>query len=234
MAEFNLSDFKMFEKAPYELPETRPFLELAMRGTGELEKTYGPVFCTMFIKHALGFIAQKVGEKPPEDIKNLNQLLEYLISVSDKYPPSFCACTYAQIKSENILQGQTGAGTRVESMRISRNIVEDGKLDVREFNVDDALLKIRETGVAMKIIPPEMGYKKNEDGSLDVLWPKCYLLDGCQLAFEEGLLKRPDGRLRCGLGESSCHLFKMFTGYEWDYTLLEFNKPHCIHRSYPL
>ncbi|MEM3564265.1 MAG: hypothetical protein QXR19_13600, partial [Candidatus Jordarchaeaceae archaeon] len=215
-----------------ELPDVRPFLELSIRGTKEIERTYGPVFCTMFIKHALWFIAQKIGEKTPDDIKTLEQLAEYLISVSDKYPTSFCALTYAQIKTENILQGQTGAGTRVESMRITKNIVEEGNLDIKNLDLDSILSQIRQTGVAMKIVPPEMGYKKNEDGSVDIIWPKCYLLDGCTSAFKEGLLKRPDGRMRCGLGEALCRLFKMFTNIEWDYTLLEFNKPYCIHRNY--
>jgi hypothetical protein len=41
-----LLSFKMFEKAPYELPEVRSFIELAMRGVKEIEKVYGPVFIT--------------------------------------------------------------------------------------------------------------------------------------------------------------------------------------------
>lgn len=131
--------------------------------------------------------------KNPDNIKNLDQLTEYLISVADKYPTSFCAFTYAQVKTENILQGQTGAGTRVESMRISRNIAKDGNFKIKDFDLDAIILKIWQTGVAMKIVPSEMGYKKNEDESIELLWPKCYLLDGCTLAFKEGLLKRPDG-----------------------------------------
>ena len=234
MSEVRLSDFKMFEKAPYELPDAKPFIELAIRGTKEIEKVYGPSFITIFIKHALWFIAQKIGEKTPDDIKDLDQLTEYLISVSDKYPRPFCACTYAQIKTENIFEGRIGAGTKVESMRISRNIAKEGKIKIKNFDVEGTVTKIRQTGVAMKIVPREMGYKKNDDGGVDILWPKCYLMDACELAFTEGLLKRPKGGLRCGLGESLSQLFKILTNNEWDYTLLEFNKPYCIHRNYPV
>lgn len=225
-------DFKMFEKASYDLPDIRPFMELSLRGTKEIEKTYGPVFCTIFIKYALWFIDQKTGDKPEEEIKTLEQLKEFIISVADKYPTSFCAFTYAQIKTENILQGQTGAGTRVESLRISRNIAEEGDIKLKNFNIDNVMTQIRQTGVSLKIVPSEMGYKKNEDGSVDVMWPKCYLLDGCKLAFEEGILKRPNGGIRCGLAEGLCNLLKLLTNNEWDYNLLEFNKPYCKHRNY--
>lgn len=234
MVELKLLNFNMFEKAPYELPDVRPFIELAMKGVKEIEKVYGPVFITKYIEYALWFISKKLGEKNFGAINTLEQLVDYLVSISNKYPTPYCACTYAQIKTENLLQGQTGAGTRVESMRISKNIAEAGKINARNLNLDEILSKIRQTGISIKAVPSEMGYKKNDDGSVDIVWPNCYLLDGCKLAFEEGLLKRPGGRLRCGLGEGICQLFKIFTGYEWDYELLEFNKPYCIHKCYVL
>lgn len=222
----------MFEKASYELPDLNLFMDLAMKGIRENEKTYGPVYSVKLIGYALWFIAQKTGEKVPQDIKTLDQLEKYLLSVSDKYSTPYCALTYGQIKTESILQGQIGAGTHVESLRISKNILEAGKIKVKNFQIDDALLKIRQAGVAMKIVPSEMGYRKNSDESVDLLFSKCYLLDGCPSASEEDLLKRLDGGIRCGLGERLCRLFKLFTNYEWDYTLLEFNKPYCITRCY--
>ncbi|MEX2752325.1 MAG: hypothetical protein Q6366_010630, partial [Candidatus Freyarchaeota archaeon] len=57
--------------------------------------------------------------------------------------------------------------------------------------------------------------------------------DACQLASDEGLLKRADGRARCGvLGEFGCQLLKLYTSYEWDYERLEAYKPHCIVKLY--
>nr|MDO8079164.1 hypothetical protein [Candidatus Freyarchaeota archaeon] len=234
MSDLKISDFKMFDKAPYELPDPRTQTGLAIKAAKEVEKTYGPVFSLRFIKHALWFIAQKTGEKTPQNIKTLDQLEEYLVSISNKYPTPYCATTYAQVKTENELQGQTGAGTRVEAMSISRNVVKVQESEVKDFDADDALLKGREIGVAMKILPSEMGYKKNEDGSVDIIFPKCPFMDGCELAFEEVLLKRPDGRTRCIIGEGVCQYFKIFSGHEWDYDLLEFDKPHCINRCYIL
>lgn len=230
--EFKISDFKIFEKAPYEIPDPRRFIELALKGLREVEKTYGPIFTVRFIKYALWFIAQKIGENPTQDIKTLDQLAEYLISISDKYLTPYCACTYAQVRTEYELQGRAGAGTRIEVMDISRNVAKVQDSKVKDFDVDDALLKGRQIGVAMKIIPSEMGYKKNEDGSVDILLPKCPFMDGCKLTFEEGFLKRPDERVRCNVSEGLCQYFKIFSGYEWDYDLLEFDKPHCITRLF--
>lgn len=232
MSELKISDFKMFEKAPYEEPDPRNLTELVINGIRGEEKLYGPVFTTRVIKHALTLLAQK-GEKAPEDIKNLDQLKEYLISKSDKFRP-YCLAMYAQVLAENELQGQIGAGTRVEMMSATKRAFElAGTKAERIIDIDAIMLRVRQAGVAIKTIAPEMGYRKNSDGSVDLLYLHCPFLDTCQLALDESLLKRPDGRQRCGvLGEFGCQLLKLYTGYEWDYELLEAFKPHCIVKLY--
>nr|MDO8080511.1 hypothetical protein [Candidatus Freyarchaeota archaeon] len=232
MTETNLSEFKMFEKAPYEEPDPRILTELIINGIRGEEKIYGPVFTARVIKHALNFMTQK-GEKAPEDIKTLEQLKEYLFSKSDKYPPHGVAM-YAQVKAENAFQGQTGAGTRVEMMSMTKRAMEiSGTKVERNLDMDAIMLRVRQAGVAMKSIASEMGYRKNEDGSVDLIYLMCPFLDVCQLVFNEGLLKRPDGRTRCGvLGEFGCQLLKLYTSYEWDYERLEAYKPHCIVKLY--
>ncbi|MEM2985134.1 MAG: hypothetical protein QXL24_07925, partial [Candidatus Jordarchaeaceae archaeon] len=70
----------------YDIPEVRTFTELAMEGVREVEKMYGPVFTVKYIRYALWFIAQKIGEEPPQDVETIDQLKEYLISKADKYP----------------------------------------------------------------------------------------------------------------------------------------------------
>lgn len=226
--DFRISDFKMIE-APYELPDPRALTELVLNGIREEEKMYGPVFTTRFINHALQFVAQKIDDEAPSDIKNLDQLLEFLVSKSDKYPTPYCALTYAQTKTENEFQGQTGAGTHLETRSISREVAEkkDGAAE-RHIDFDDILLKFGQTLTAMRVGPSKWGYKKNVDGSVNLLYPICPFLDGCRLAFDEGLLKRPGGKLRCGVSNFICGYLKISTGYEWDYDLLEFGKPHCI------
>ncbi|MEM3526367.1 MAG: hypothetical protein QXV37_03045 [Candidatus Jordarchaeaceae archaeon] len=255
MNELQLTEYKMFEKAPYEQIDANIFTKIIVHGMQEESKIYGPVFTTRLIKYALEFLAQKIGENPPEDIKTLDQLSEYVLSKLDKYPYPYCAISYGQVKAENELQGQTGAGTRYEISHVVKNIKEKAEsqkenldastLSLRQqaikkigdetyIDIDFILSEIRKSGVSLKIISPEMGYKKNEDGSVNILWPKCYFFDACQRTLAEGLLKRPDGRQRCAIGEYFSQRFKTFTGYEWDYECIEACKPHCITKLYLL
>lgn len=233
MNRLKFSDFIMFEKAPYEQPDFRNLTELIINGVRGEEKVYGPVFISKMVKYALQFVAQKSGEVPPENIENLDQLTEYLLSRSDKCPP-YCAAMYAQLKTENDFHDQTGIGTRVEMITMVRKVIEKPKEEtVKNIDIDFVLSAVRQGGIEMKTVPHEMGYKKNEDGSIDVIYPICYFSEVCQLALSQVLLDRPDGRMRCGaLGEFGCQVLKIATGHEWDYDVLEFNKPHCIVRFY--
>ncbi|MBS7252011.1 MAG: hypothetical protein KIH08_15670 [Candidatus Freyarchaeota archaeon] len=49
-------------------------------------------------KYASHFVAQRIGEELTENIKTLEQLIEYLISLVDKYHTPYCAFMYAQYK----------------------------------------------------------------------------------------------------------------------------------------
>ncbi|MBS7248984.1 MAG: hypothetical protein KIH08_00090 [Candidatus Freyarchaeota archaeon] len=231
----DLSEFVMFEKAPYDLPDVRTSTEFLLKGIEEEAKIYGPVFTEKFVKYTLEFISQKIGEPPPEDIKTLNQLLEYLVSISDRYPTPYAAIPYSQPKTENDFHGQTGAGTTIEArsfakgLKIEKNAGNEG----REFNIDQLLKNIRDVATAIKFCPSEVGYKKNNDGSVDIVFPNCPYKDGCLQAYQENLLKRPDGRLRCVPIATVCQYLGMFTNYLWDYDRLEpLYEPFCISRIY--
>lgn len=232
MKELRISDFKMFEYAPYELPKPKSFTELMMIAIKEMGKMYGPVFDVKFIKNALAFVAKKIGEEPSQDIKNLDQLAEYIISVSNKYSTAYCAIPYAGFKTEKELQGRTGAGTQLGAMSISRSVVKGPSREKRNIDLDSLLSKYRQTLIEIGAAPHEMGYRKNEDESVDLIWPKCYLKDGCRMAFDEGVLTRVVGGLQCSHCAGILQLFKLFTSYDWDYKLLEFDKPYCIANIY--
>jgi hypothetical protein len=231
----DLSEFTMFERAPYDLPDVRTSTEFLLRGIEEEAKIYGPVFTEKFVRWTLEFISQKISEPPPEDIKTLNQLLEYLVSISDKYPTPYAAITYSQPKTENEFQGQTGAGTTIEARSFAKGLKIDRNTEggEQEFEIDQLLRNIRDTATAIKFCPSEVGYKKNNDGSVDIVFPKCPYRDGCLKAYHENLLKRPDGRLRCVPVATVCQYLGMFTNYLWDYDRLEpLYEPYCISRIY--
>jgi hypothetical protein len=232
MTELKTSDFRMFEKIPTTEPDLRSYTTLVVQGLGAEEKLYGPVFTTRLVKHALQYVAQNYGEKTPEDIKTLEQLGEYLIKLSEKHHTAYQIFGYAQFKTENELQGQSGAGARMGSVGFYKDAKKKPNIEERRVDLDNLLSNYRQTMIAMKVAPQELGYKKNSDGSVDVIWPACYFTDICKYTFKEGLLKRPDGRLQCAHALVMAQFFKLASGYDWDYDVLETYQPHCISRAY--
>lgn len=89
------------------------------------------------MKHALHFVAQRIGEEPPESIKTLEQLVEYLISLVDKYPTPYCAFMYGQYKTENELQGRPGAATRIAEMAFHRRFWKTPKGGAKNIDLDE-------------------------------------------------------------------------------------------------
>ncbi len=224
----------MLKKAPYELADPRAFTEVIIDGIREEEKILGPVFTATLIKYALRAVAKLTGEETPEDIKTLDQLAEYLIPKADKYPPYYIVL-WAQFVTEKKLEGHLGAGERVMDIGISKRVMaSDGDLrsDLIDVDLGYVISKFHETVVDMKIAPLEMGYKKNEDGTIDVLHRDCFLLDGCQLSLAADLSKRPDGRQVCGFAASTCQYFRKATGRDWNYIVLVFDKPYCIVKCF--
>ena len=104
MTEIDLSEFKMFEKTPYEEPDPRALTEFHISIAKEAEKEYGAIFTNRFIEFALQFLTQKTGEEPPQNIETLDQLTEYLMSKVNLYPRPYCAVVYAQFRVEHEAQ----------------------------------------------------------------------------------------------------------------------------------
>lgn len=231
MSELKISDFKIFT-APYELPDPQAVIGAQIVGIKEQQKLFGTVYSFRLIKYALQFEAQKIGEEPPQDIRTLDQLAEYLVSKADKYPTPNCVLMCAQLKVENEFQGRTGAATRVGEMGFHRKFAKSQSGEEQNVDLDAIISNLVKTAIEMKLSPKEFGYKKNKDESLDLLFPNCYYKDGCRQAHDYNLLNRPDGRMQCAIGSTLCQFLKLVTGYEWDYESLEFDKPYCVARCY--
>ena len=224
--------FKMFEKAPYELPNAKALIQAQVDGIKAQERVFGPIFIVRIVASVVDFIAQRVGERPPEEIKTLDQMAQYLLSKVEKYPTPYCAVMYSQHKVECDLQGKTGALSRVGDIGWQRNFAKTQAVGGKAVDFDRIVSDLRKASVMMKMSPSEFGYRKNEYGGVDFIIPRCFYLDGCRQAFEQGLLARPDGRTHCDLGSSLCQFFKVATSSEYDYELMEAYKPRCIVRYF--
>ncbi|MEM3525818.1 MAG: hypothetical protein QXV37_00255, partial [Candidatus Jordarchaeaceae archaeon] len=86
---------------------------------------------------------------------------------------------------------------------------------------------------SMKVAPPEFGYRKNADGSIDILYGHCPFFEGCEKSWEQNLARRRDGRIICGATLFVSQFLGLATNQEWDHALLEFDKTRCIARCFP-
>ncbi|MBS7248699.1 MAG: hypothetical protein KIH04_10530 [Candidatus Freyarchaeota archaeon] len=228
---FRMNGYKILN-APHGFPDTKNLIEANIVGVKSKASIYGPVYSKKVISYALNFISDKTGEGVSEKIETLEQLAEYLLSKTDKYPTSYCSIVYADIKTEVELQGEVGAATRIGEMGWWRGFKGDPA--ERNVNVEKLLLDVYNASISLKLCPKEFGYKVNSDGTADLLLPSCYYKDACLRAFSENILRRVDGRMMCPVVSSLCQFFKFSSGYDWDYDLIEFNKPHCIAKAYML
>lgn len=224
----------MFEKAPYETPDSKALTEAIFEGIKEEEKIYGPYLIATFIKYVLRGVSRLTGEQPPEDIKTLNQLLEYIFSKANILPvPLHFLVLWAQFVTDKKFEGSLAVGTQLMYKGIMKRAAKsEGDLELQNCDVDKILAKLRQLAVLFKVAPLEFGYRKNPDGTLDIIHGGCFYFEGCKMSLGQNLLTRPDGRMACGTSVSVCQFLKMGTKYEWDYTVLEFTKPRCTVRCF--
>lgn len=189
----------MLRKAPYTVPDPRAFTTLISWGVREVDKIYGPVATKKIIKYALEFLEQRISERPSGSIETLDQLVEYLVSKVDKYPRPYCAISYGHSMMEHEFQGQSGAAVSLVMIGISREVLKNEKERTdRTVDFDKLLAEYREGYIGTNVAIHEMGYRKNSDGSAEVLWLNCQLIDRCRQAYDEGALKKPSDKLFSG------------------------------------
>nr|MDO8082147.1 hypothetical protein [Candidatus Freyarchaeota archaeon] len=232
MAKLELSKFKMFEEPPYDESQVVNLKELCMNAARNSEKVYGPVFTAKYIKHSLRFVIQKIEEEPPENIKTLDQLKEYLFSIIDKYPTPHCALIYAGFTTEKELQGQIEAGLHVATMGFSSDAAQHPNCKERNVDINALLTQYYPILNDLKTVNCTSGYRKNEDESFDIVFINCNVKDACQMALDNGALNQTVGGLPCINLSTMCKIFKLLSGYNWDYKLLEFDDPLCLLRCY--
>ncbi len=235
---FDLSEFKMFEKAPYETIDEKVEMELITESTKEVEKIYGKVFTVKVIDYALRTVERITGKRPDVDIDTLDKLKEYLLSISKELPiPCYYVMFWAQYVAEKKLEGSLGVGYKISHTGIAKKAVELGGIELEQAaNVEEALILLRKLTVKLKIAPIEFGYKVGDDGSLYLYHGGCAFFKGCKISMEKGVLQRPDGRITCGVTIVICQFLKSATKQEWDHALLEFNEKggYCIAKCTPI
>ncbi|MEM2777810.1 MAG: hypothetical protein QXH00_03895 [Candidatus Jordarchaeales archaeon] len=230
MEKFKEMGFRILENEPLD-PDM--LVRVLIAGIKSNEEVYGSVFSKKAVEYALKFISGKTGERAPSDIETLEQLAGYLMSIMGKYPRPYCALLYAEIRAEVELQGSIGAAIQISELKWAKGFVGGATRDVK-IDVEKVLLDMNKMTRSLKINPNDgSGYRVNDDGTLDMFFINCYFIDVCRQMLNEGL-RRVDGRPYCPASSGMCRYFRGVTGYEWDYALLEFDKPYCTSKIYML
>ncbi|MEM3585804.1 MAG: hypothetical protein QXO71_00655 [Candidatus Jordarchaeaceae archaeon] len=234
MPELKISNFKMFEKAPYDKLNLKNLIEMHIAGAKEREKIYGPAFTTEFIKYVLKIVTKETGKNPPEGIKTIDQLKDYLITKTEELSSApYLILIGAEFVIDKKFEGSLAVGTQLMYKGITRKAAEaDSELKLKSFDVEEILARLRKLAVDLGIAPLEFGYRKNPDETIDIYHGDCFYFEGCKMSLEQNLLRRRDGSIFCGATSFVCQFLKMGTKCEWDYKLIEFSESHCIARCF--
>ncbi len=86
------SDYILFETGPFKESDLASYIALVTSAIGEEAKTSGPLFTVRFNKNTSRYLATKFGVEVSEDIKTLEQLAKYIISISEKHKEAKRSC----------------------------------------------------------------------------------------------------------------------------------------------
>ncbi|MGQ9721982.1 MAG: hypothetical protein ACUVXA_11745 [Candidatus Jordarchaeum sp.] len=195
----------------------------------ENEKIYGPIFTRIASEHALQFEAEKLMDKPPENIQNLQEVTNYIINNLDKYPNGYCALMYGIAKAESKLQGSTGAGSKRSAFSAMKSIIESsGMLNSVIGTTGDlfeALDKFEEIGKMVKTAIP-LRFIRGENNEVTMVSKNCPYKDACRAFINEGIGRLVGGQECINI---ICHaaVAEIITKKRFDYKLYEFDKPEC-------
>nr|MDO8083092.1 hypothetical protein [Candidatus Freyarchaeota archaeon] len=215
-------------------PDSQTFVLFAINAIEETAKLYGPIFTRMVSEYALKFEAEKLKEKPPENIQGLEQVTNYIITNLKRYPRGYCSLIYGVGKAEARLQGSTGAGAKRSAFHAMKSILENsGLLNSATGTTKDlfeALDKYEEISKAVKTAFP-LHLIRGENNQVTMVVPNCPFKDSCKAVMNEGI-SRLVGGSECTVLITHNAVAEIVTKKQFDYRLDEFDKPQCRGRIF--
>ena len=217
-------------------------------------KLYGPVYTRLVKKYTMQFVADKLGEEPPEGSEDWEwfQVKEYLERIHEKYPKFFNALLYGMVKTESVLQGKTGVGTRISINEMVKSMdkrvwwlkvitkvesstdissTEDFIPESNEFSDLVGLFKnVIDKLVSFKVLPPGASYSVENENVIKFAVENCAYKDSCA-AYQAENITKFDGNYVCSMGRMICTYMEveLLSPY-YDYLLEQFGNPICSAR----
>jgi hypothetical protein len=209
-------------------------LRVAAQAIEGQAKIFGPVFPRLVAQNWVRFVAEKIGETPP-DAESLQQALDYVEAKIEKYPKAYTGSAYAICKATATLEGQLGVGTA----SLAKNAVKpddwSNELLSRLGAVSgttDALNKYIRLTEALGIYTPGMlvGSGDGVDSTLSV--HNCEYAEACDRLLKEGIGRRK-GERECFIGGVMISkLIAMVTKRNHDCKNVKMVPPNCEVKIY--
>lgn len=210
------------------------FIKEAVRVIGDL---FGPAFVKSILNYALEMESQKIGEKKPEYIKNIDEAFEYLKEHRDKYPNFFNCFIYGIAKAEKMFEGSTASGAKNLAQTAIRKIIDSSGLlnEVKGkiSNIYEALLRYIEIVDTVRVTTPQRIVNQSEKVIFQEIMEDCPWKDSCKAMEKEGIT-RVTGEPECVVLITNSAAVSLISGKLVDYKLDKFNQPNCEGRIFEI
>ncbi|MBS7250479.1 MAG: hypothetical protein KIH08_07800 [Candidatus Freyarchaeota archaeon] len=210
------------------------FIKEAVRVIGDL---FGQAFVKSILNYALEMESEKIGEKKPEDINNIDEAFEYLKEHRDKYPNFFNCFIYGIAKAEKMFEGATASGAKNLAQTAIRKIIDSSGLlsEVKGkiSNIYEALLRYIEIVDVVRATTPQRIVNQSEKVIFQEITGDCPWKDGC-IAMEKEGITRMSGGPECVVLITNSAAVSLISGKLVDYKLDKFNRPNCQGRIFEI
>jgi hypothetical protein len=215
-------------------PDSQTYTLVGKTAVEETAKLYGPIFTRMVSEYALQFEAEKLKEKPPENIQGLEAVTNYIITNLGRYPRGYNSLIYGIGKADSKLQGSTGVGAKRAAYIAVKSVLEssgllNGLVGITE-DVFEAICKAEELNKEIKTAV-SAHYIRGENNQVIIVVPNCAYKDACEAFVKEGISRLVGGSECIYLIVTNAEA-EIVTKKRLDYKIDEFGKLECRGRIF--
>ena len=213
--------------------DVQAIMSLEIMAVKEQAKVYGPVIPRLVATSAASFIAKKLSEEAPT-LDSLDQAVAYIKKSQSKYPKAFTSLGYGVIKAVSILEGKSGAGTRLFTslMKVLLNNMGLKKMIGNVAGTSDAMKKNTKFNEDMNTVPKGITEISGDQNTVIEKITGCDYIDVCTRLSQEGVTRAAVGGLECTYAIADIAAASILTGADHDYRLLRFEPPECEYRIF--
>lgn len=198
-------------------------------------KIFGPVFPRLAAQSWVRFVAEKIGETPP-NVDSMEQALDYVRAKTEKYPGAYTGLAYAICKATAMLEGHLGVGT--SSLAKNAENHQDWSNNLRRMigttaGTTDAINKYLKGMETLGIYTPGMIVSSGSETDSTLSFHNCEYTDVCDRIWKEGIERRK-GEKECYFGVTITTALGMITSKQHDFKSVRITPPNCEVKIYQI